>query len=165
MAFVSPLPWGGGGMARPARSRPAASAVLAAALTLLAATLITGGALGEDLRWLGGVAMSYLVVTRALRWSGALLRRPWVRLGLRLAAAAAVLAPLDIAMPDASAVGSVFLACAIVSLTWLGFLRLIGLDSFRSHQVVATMAVLAGVGLWFAAVGGGCRAGAPSWRY
>ena len=145
MAFVGP-PQSGGGWDR---ARP----VVGAALTVLAAALVAGGAMGDDVRWLGAVALSEVVVTRALWWSGTLVHRPWVRLGLRLSAAAAVLGLLGIAMPAAPVVASVFLASAVGCVLWLAVLYLAKEEPRRRRQVVATMALAGAVGLWFAVVG------------
>ena len=145
MAFVGPGESGDGWD----RARP----VVGAALMLLVATLVAAGTMGHDVRWLGGVVLSELVVTRALWWSGALARRPWARLGLRLATAAAVLALLDIAMPAAPVVASLFLVSALGCLLWLAVLRLADEERWRRRRVVATMALVGGVGLWFAVVG------------
>lgn len=115
--------------------------------SLLAATVVVAGALGDDLRWLGGVALSEVVVSRGLRrWWPGLLRRRWVRLGLRLATAALLLRLLHITMPDADVVGTVFLFAGGVSLIWLGMARLVGMGS-RDDLVVTTMALAVGVGL------------------
>lgn len=123
-----------------------------AALVLVAVAAVAGG-LGDDFRWLGALALSEALVTRG-RWRPeALRRRPWVRLGLKLGVGALALRVLGIAMPDASAVGWVFLLAALGCLAWLGLLALVGLDSDRAGEEAATMAVAGAVGLWFAVVG------------
>jgi hypothetical protein len=121
-----------------------------------ALVLATGGAagwLGDDFRWLGGVALSEVALTRVLWRTGALRRRPWARLGLRLGSAAVVLHLLGITMPDASLVGWVLLLSALSCLVWVGLLRLVGLHVAAGADVVTIMALAAAVGLWFDVVG------------
>jgi len=117
------------------------------------ATAVAAGWLGEDFRWLGGVALSEMAVTRGLWWLGVLRRRPWARLGLRLGAAVVFLHVLGITMPDASLVGWVFLFSAVSCLAWLGVLRLVGLYVASGADLVPIMALAAAVGLWFDVVG------------
>jgi hypothetical protein len=117
------------------------------AWSVFAAIVMVAGALGDEFRWLGGVALSEVVVSRGLRrWRPGLLRRPWLRLGLRLATAAVLLRLLHITMPDAAVVGTVFLFAGVASLIWLGMVRLVGMGP-RDDLLVATMALA--VGLWF----------------
>lgn len=146
MAFVGPRGRAGRGGAVPRRA-------VAAVAALVLATAVAAGWLGDDFRWLGGVALSEMALTRVLWWTGALRRRPWARLGLRLGTAAVVLHLLGITMPDASLVGWAFLFSALSWLVWLGVLRLVGLHVAAGADVVTIMALAAVVGLWFYVVG------------
>ena len=117
------------------------------AWSVFAAIVMVAGAVGDEVRWLGGVALSEVAVSRGLRrWWPGLLRRPWVRLGLRLATAAVLLRLLHITMPDAAVVGTVFLFASVASLIWLGMVRLAGMGR-RDDLLVASMALAVGVGL------------------
>lgn len=146
MALVGPKGW-------VSAARGAWRWALCDVAAFAATAAVAAGVLGDDLRWLGGVALGEAVITRALWWSGALRGCPWARLGLRLAAAVVALHVLGIAMPDAWVVGSVFLATAVGCLAWLGVLRVVGLRSGQDRELEATMAVAAAVGFWFALVG------------
>ena len=142
MAFVGPHRGSGGGL-RWART----------AASLLAATVLVVGALGEGLRWLGGVALSEVVACRALCWWWpALGGQPWIRLGLRLAAAVVLLGLVDITMPDAAAVGTIFLLGGLASLFWLGLARLVGVGVEGERLLISVVPPVA-VGLWFSVLG------------
>jgi len=135
------------------RGRGAWDAAICSAAALALALAGLAGILGQDFRWLGGLALGEVTLTRGMWWSGALCGRRWTRLGLRLTVSALALGVLGIAMPDASSVGWAYMLGALAALMWLGLLVLVGPGHARAGESAATVAVMGVLGLWFAAVG------------
>lgn len=128
--------------------------VLPAGAMAASATALAAGWAGDDVRWLGVLGLSEVVVVGGLRWSGLLRRRPWARLGLRLAAAAAALTAAGRHLPSAEAVAFLFAATGLVGLAWGAARWKLSGDRERPRlrPQLEAMSVVASVGLWFASV-------------
>ena len=126
---------------------------MASLLFLVAALAGALGVLGDDLRWFGVLALSEVALGRLLWWSRWLGRWPWASLGLRLVGVAVGLRGLDIPMPGAPLVGSMFVASALGGLAWVGVLRLAGENGGRQRELLVGVGVYAVVGLWSMGVG------------
>lgn len=103
--------------------------------------------------WAGSGVVSELVMTRAVWRPASLWRRPWVRVGLRLGAAAALLHVVGIAMPDAAVVGSLFVFAGVAGAVLVGVAGLAGLHVDCRAEWLAAAATGTAVGLSFELVG------------
>ncbi len=120
------------------------------AAMVAAAAVVAFGGLGEDFRWLGVVGLTELVVVAVRRESVWLGQRPWVVLGLRLAAGALAVSVSRAPMASAADVGWLFMAEGVLGLVWVGIRR-----SLRSAPVNRrrrdgwVFAGVAVIGVWF----------------
>lgn len=110
------------------------------------------GAMGEEFRGLGVLALSELVVTRGLRLLGWLGGRPLARAAVRLAVAAVALSVLGASMPPVRLVASLFVVEGIIWLGWVGVNWWRGCDQQWLRAQLELAAVVSGIGVWFVSV-------------
>ena len=116
------------------------------------AAAVAAGALGQEFRWLGVLALTEFALGRLLwRW-GWLAARPWRRLALRLGAGAGAVAALGLPMPPAAVVGWLFVLSGVLGLLWAAALCASGAGS-QAAACARLCGLCALVGLWFQVLG------------
>lgn len=129
-----------------------AQRLLPAGLVVAVGTWVATGALGDDFRWVGVLALSELAVLSGLRWAGWLQGRPWSRLGMRLAVAVTAVAVARTPVPPADVVGWLFCVEGVLFGAWVAARWLLAGDRAHLRRDLRGAGALAGVGLWFMSV-------------
>ncbi len=120
------------------------------AAMVAAAAVVAFGGLGEDYRWLGVVGLTEFVVLAVRRESVSLAQRPWVVLGLRLAASALAVSVSRAPVASAGDVGWLFMLEGMVGLAWVGVRRTLRSDAFQHRRADGRVfAGVAVIGVWF----------------